>query len=152
MLRNVALMALLGLASTPLFAAECSVDVESTDQMTYNTQAISISKSCKTFTVNLKHTGSLPKTAMGHNLVLSKTADMSGIATDGIGAGPDAAYVKAGDERVIAHTGLIGGGESTSVTFDVSKLAAGEDLPAEQLLPGFLTTPENAQEYVENHP
>lgn len=127
MLRNVALMALLGLASTPLLAAECSVDVESTDQMTYNTQAISISKSCKTFTVNLKHTGSLPKTAMGHNLVLSKTADIPGIATDGIGAGPDAAYVKAGDERVIAHTGLIGGGESTSVTFDVSKLAAGED-------------------------
>ncbi|MFH6599129.1 azurin [Ectopseudomonas khazarica] len=127
MLRNVALMALLGLASTPLLAAECSVDVESTDQMTYNTQAISISKSCKTFTVNLKHTGSLPKTAMGHNLVLSKTADMPGIATDGIGAGPDAAYVKAGDKRVIAHTGLIGGGESTSVTFDVSKLAAGED-------------------------
>lgn len=127
MLRNVALMALLGLASTPLFAAECSVDVESTDQMTYNTQAISISKNCKTFTVNLKHTGSLPKTAMGHNLVLSKTADMPGIATDGIGAGPDAAYVKAGDERVIAHTGLIGGGESTSVTFDVSKLVAGED-------------------------
>ena len=32
------------------------------------------------------------------------------------------------------------------------KLAAGETLPAEQLLPGFLTTPENAQEYVEEHP
>lgn len=67
MLRNAALIALLGLASTPLLAAECSVDVESTDQMTFNTQAISVSKSCKTFTVNLKHTGSLPKTAMGHN-------------------------------------------------------------------------------------
>jgi azurin len=127
MLRNVALMALLGLASTPLLAAECSVDVESTDQMTFNTQAISVSKSCKTFTVNLKHTGSLPKTAMGHNWVLSKTADMPGIATDGIPAGPDASYLKGGDERVIAHTDLIGGGESTSVTFDVSKLAAGED-------------------------
>ncbi|EBA06131.1 substrate-binding domain-containing protein [Sagittula stellata] len=32
------------------------------------------------------------------------------------------------------------------------KLAAGEELPAEQLLPGFLTTPENAQQYVEEHP
>ena len=127
MLRNAALIALLGLASTPLLAAACSVDVESTDQMTFNTQAISVSKSCKTFTVNLKHTGSLPKTAMGHNWVLSKTADMPGIATDGIPAGPDASYLKAGDERVIAHTDLIGGGESTSVTFDVSKLAAGED-------------------------
>jgi len=127
MLRNVALLALLGLASTPLLAAECSVDVESTDQMTFNTQAISVSKSCKTFTVNLKHTGSLPKTAMGHNWVLSKTADMPGVATDGISAGPDASSLKAGDERVIAYTDLIGGGESTSVTFDVSKLAAGED-------------------------
>ena len=127
MLRNAALIALLGLASTPLLAAECSVDVESTDQMTFNTQAISVSKSCKTFTVNLKHTGSLPKTAMGHNWVLSKTADMPGVATDGIPAGPEASYVKAGDERVIAYTDLIGGGESTSVTFDVSKLAAGED-------------------------
>lgn len=127
MLRNVALLALLGLASTPLLAAECAVDVESTDQMTFNTQAISVSKSCKTFTVNLKHTGSLPKTAMGHNWVLSKTADMPGVATDGISAGPDASYLKAGDERVIAHTDLIGGGESTSVTFDVSKLAAGEN-------------------------
>ncbi len=127
MLRNAALIALLGLASTPLLAAECAVDVESTDQMTFNTQAISVSKSCKTFTVNLKHTGSLPKTAMGHNWVLSKTADMPGVATDGISAGPDASYLKAGDERVIAYTDLIGGGESTSVTFDVSKLAAGED-------------------------
>lgn len=32
------------------------------------------------------------------------------------------------------------------------KLAAGEELPAEQLLPGYLTTPENAPEYVAEHP
>ncbi len=32
------------------------------------------------------------------------------------------------------------------------KLAAGEKLPAEQLLPGFLTTKENAPKFVANHP
>ena len=32
------------------------------------------------------------------------------------------------------------------------KLAAGETLPAEQLLPGFLTTPENAAKFVAEHP
>lgn len=32
------------------------------------------------------------------------------------------------------------------------KLAAGEELPPEQLLPGFLTTPENAPEFVADHP
>ena len=32
------------------------------------------------------------------------------------------------------------------------KLAAGEALPPEQLLPGYLTTPENAAQYVAEHP
>src|SRR5690606_2699166 len=127
MLRKFALLALFGLASSPLLAAECSIDVESTDQMTFNTQAISVSKSCKEFTVNLKHVGQLAKNVMGHNWVLSKTADMPGIATEGMSAGIDGGYLKADDARVIAHTDMLGGGESDSVTFDVSKLSADED-------------------------
>ncbi|MNR67194.1 Azurin [compost metagenome] len=35
--------------------------------------------------------------------------------------------MKKDDARVIAHTKVIGGGQSDSVTFDVSKLAAGTD-------------------------
>ncbi|GIZ12997.1 azurin [Pseudomonas sp. NCCP-436] len=139
MLRKLTLMALLGLGSAPLLAAECTVDVESTDQMTFNTQSIEISKSCETFTVNLKHTGTLPKTAMGHNWVLSKTADMTAIATDGISAGPDASYLKADDSRVIAHTNLIGGGENTSVSFPVSKLVQGEDYSFFCSFPGHVS-------------
>ena len=138
MLRKLVVASLIGLASAPVFAAECAVEVKSTDQMTFETQSIDVSKSCKTFTVTLKHTGAMPKTAMGHNWVLSKTADMPGVATDGIPAGPEASYVKAGDERVIAYTDLIGGGESTSVTFDVSKLAAGEDYSFFCSFPGHI--------------
>jgi azurin len=107
-------------------AAECKVTVDSTDQMSYDTKEISIDKSCKTFTVDLKHSGSLPKNVMGHNWVLSKTADMQPIATDGLSAGIDKNYLKEGDARIIAHTKVIGAGETDSVTFDVSKLAAGE--------------------------
>lgn len=62
---------------------------------------------------------------MGHNWVLSKADDAKAIASDGIAAGVDNQYVKAGDDRVIAFTKLIGGGETTSVTFPVSKLTAG---------------------------
>lgn len=76
--------------------------------------------------MNLTHSGSLPKNVMGHNWVLSKTADMAGIATDGMAAGIDKSYLKEGDTRVIAHTKIIGAGEKDSVTFDVSKLTAGE--------------------------
>ena len=70
--------------------------------------------------------GKLPKAAMGHNWVLSKASDAQGVAADGIPAGLDKAYVKPGDARVIAHTKVIGGGETDSVSFDVSKLKAGD--------------------------
>jgi len=76
--------------------------------------------------VKLKHVGKLPKAAMGHNWVLSKAADAQGVAADGIGAGLDKAYVKPGDARVIAHSKVIGGGETDAVSFDVSKLKAGD--------------------------
>ncbi|ORT68189.1 azurin [Pseudomonas mosselii] len=120
-------VSLLTLASASVFAAECSVTVDSTDQMSFNTQKIVIDKSCKKFTVNLEHSGSLPKNVMGHNIVISKTTDMQPIATDGLSAGIEKSYLKEGDERVIAHTKIIGAGEKDSVTFDVSKLAAGTD-------------------------
>ncbi|MGE8097600.1 azurin [Pseudomonas fluorescens] len=126
MFAKLVAVSLLTLASSQLMAAECKVDVDSTDQMSFNTKEITIDKSCKTFTVNLAHSGSLPKNVMGHNWVLSKTADMAGIATDGMAAGIDKNYLKEGDTRVIAHTKIIGAGEKDSVTFDVSKLTAGE--------------------------
>ncbi|MBX8486984.1 azurin [Pseudomonas cichorii] len=122
MIRKLVAISLLTLASGQLLAAECSTTVDSTDQMSFSTKAIEIDKSCKTFTVNLTHSGSLPKNVMGHNWVLSKTADSQAIATDGLSVGIDKGYLKEGDPRIIAHTKLIGAGETDSVTFDVSKL------------------------------
>lgn len=126
MFAKLVAVSLLTLASSQLMAAECKVTVDSTDQMSFNTKAIEIDKSCKTFTVELTHSGSLPKNVMGHNLVISTEADMQPIATDGLAAGIDKNYLKDGDTRVIAHTKIIGAGEKDSVTFDVSKLTAGE--------------------------
>ncbi|MCY1283612.1 Azurin [compost metagenome] len=126
MFRKLVAVSVLALASTQVFAADCEVTVDSTDQMTFDTQDIKVSKSCKTFTVNLTHSGNLPKNVMGHNWVLTKAADMQPVATDGMGAGLDKDYLKPDDARVIAHTRIIGAGEKDSVSFDVAKLAAGE--------------------------
>ena len=126
MFAKLVAVSLLTLASGQLLAAECKVTVDSTDQMSFNTKAIEIDKSCKTFTVELTHSGNLPKNVMGHNWVLTKTADMQAVATDGIPAGADKGYLKAGDARVLAATKLIGGGESDTISFDGSKLKAGE--------------------------
>ncbi|HTO27998.1 MAG TPA: azurin, partial [Devosia sp.] len=78
--------------------------------------------SCKEFKITLKHVGQMPVAAMGHNVVITKESDMQAVAADGMAAGLDANYVKPDDARVIAHTTMVGGGQTTSVSFPVSKL------------------------------
>lgn len=63
MFAKLVAVSLLTLASSQLMAAECKTTIDSTDQMSFNTKAIEIDKSCKTFTVELTHSGSLPKTS-----------------------------------------------------------------------------------------
>ncbi|MDG6348518.1 azurin [Luteimonas sp. 8-5] len=126
MLRKILFASVLMLGAPAAMAATCSADIEGNDMMKYNVANIDVSKSCKTFTINLKHTGKLAKNVMGHNVVVAKTADMKGIDADGIKAGLSSDYVKAGDTRVVAHSKVVGGGESTSVSFPVSKLAGSD--------------------------
>ncbi|WP_460131856.1 azurin [Pseudomonas sp. S1_E04] len=139
MFAKLVAVSLLTLASGQLFAAECNVTVDSTDQMSFNTKEIVIDKSCKTFTVNLEHSGSAPKSVMGHNWVLTSAANMQPVATDGMAAGIDKNYLKEGDDRIIAHTKVIGADEKDSVTFDVSKLAAGTDYAFFCSVPGHIS-------------
>jgi azurin len=77
--------------------------------------------------VTLHHAGKLPREAMGHNWVLVNGADLEAVANGGMGAGLANDYVAAGDKRVLAHTKVIGGGQTTSVTFPTSILKAGGD-------------------------
>jgi azurin len=140
MLAKIVALSVLTLASGQLLAAEkCDITVDSTDSMTFDTKDIKISKSCKTFTVNLTHTGSLPKAVMGHNWVLSKEADAQPISSDGMAAGIDKDYLKEGDTRIIAHTKIIGAGEKDSVSFDVSKLSADEKYQFFCSFPGHIS-------------
>ncbi|WP_416191098.1 azurin [Neisseria sp. CCUG12390] len=106
-------------------AGNCAVTVESNDAMQFNTKDIQISKACPEFSITLKHVGTQPKASMGHNLVITKAEDQEGVFKDGVAAGPDADYLKAGDSRVVAHTKLIGGGEEDTIKVDPAKLADG---------------------------
>jgi azurin len=115
------------LLSGPVLAQQCETEIEGNDQMKFSKSSMEIPASCKEFKVTLKHTGKLPKAAMGHNWVLTKTSDMQPVANDAIKAGLQNDYIPKGDARVIAHTKMLGGGESDTVTVDVSKLSAGTD-------------------------
>jgi len=105
--------------------SDCATTIEGNDAMQYNVGSITVPGSCTKFTINLKHVGTMPVAAMGHNVVIAKESDMAGVEADGMAAGASENFVKPGDTRVVAHTKLVGGGESTSVSFDVSKLKDG---------------------------
>jgi len=125
--RYVAVVSLLAIAGNAFGADKvCKLEITGTDAMQYDKKELSVAADCTQVELTLHHSGKLPAQAMGHNWVLSKSSDMSGIASDGVAAGFANDHIKPGDKRVIAHTKIIGGGQSTSVTFPTSALKAGE--------------------------
>lgn len=116
-----------GVMATPAMAADCAITIEGNDQMQFNIKNVEVPKSCTKYTMTLKHTGKMPKSSMGHNIVLTTTADANAAAADGMKAGMAADYVKPGDSRVIGYSKMIGGGETTTFDFDVAKLKAGTE-------------------------
>ncbi len=124
---QVASALLLCTFASSVFAKTCSFNVDGTDQMKYSVDKIAVAADCTEVAITLKHTGKLPAQAMGHNWVLAKTEDFQAIANAGIAAGFANDYLPKDDKRIIAHTKIVGGGESTVVQFAVSKLTKGGD-------------------------
>ena len=113
------------LTSAQLVSAACTLNVEVGDGLVFNAKELTVEKSCGSVAVNLKHTGTLAASVMGHNWVLTAEADANDVAAKGLAAGLANNYVPAGDSRVIAGTKIIGGGEATSISFSTDSLTAG---------------------------
>ena len=134
--KTVLALALLGAAAYAQAAPNCTVKLKGNDAMQFDLKTATVSASCPKITIELAHTGKLAANVMGHNVVVSQTADvagvtaagiMDGIARDAIKAGVGNHYVPKGDAKVIAATPVIGGGASTKASFPGSKLKAGGD-------------------------
>jgi azurin len=128
-LRNTLAAALAAAVVLPLaaHADPCKVEISGNDLLQYDKQELAVPATCKQITVTLHHSGKQPREAMGHNWVLVNAADYSAVANAGLSAGLASDYVAAGDKRVIARTRVVGGGETTSVTFAATRLKKGGD-------------------------
>lgn len=104
----------------------CKLEISGNDLMQYDKKELDVSGGCTQVQVTLKHTGTLPREAMGHNWVLVRAGDLNAVANAGMAAGLQNNYVAPGDKRVIAATRVVGGGESATVTFATSVLRKGE--------------------------
>lgn len=117
------------LAWVPLYAAAktCNVAIGSNDAMQFDKKEIRIAADCTQVKLTLRHTGALPADVMGHNWVLTTTANLEALATAAgkLPAGSD--HVPKGDARVLAASKVIGGGQSTTLTFPTSVLRKGGD-------------------------
>ena len=113
--------------SGPAWAQDCAATIDGNDAIQFSLSEMTVRSSCESFTVTLRHVGMLAANVMGHNWVLSATSDYNSVAMAGQNAGMDNNYVPPGDARVLASTRIIGGGEETTVTFDVSALEPGGD-------------------------
>jgi azurin len=112
----------------PAAAADaCKLEITGNDQMQYDKKELDVPASCKEVTLTIHHSGQLPAAAMGHNWVLVNTPDLTPVANTGMGAGLASDYVPSGDKRVLAHTRIVGGGQSASITFPTSALKPGGD-------------------------
>jgi azurin len=104
----------------------CQVVLTTDDAPRFNVPQIDIPFACLTFTVILKHTGRLPKSATGHNWVLVATQKVNGVTHDGSKAGVDQHFIKPNDERVVAFIPIVGRGETADVSFSTALLLPDE--------------------------
>lgn len=97
-----------------------TLTIDGNDQMQYDKKELH-AKAGQEVTLELTHSGTMDKQAMGHNwCLLKKGVDMNAFAMEAMKAN-DNQYIPKGSNQLIAHTDLIGGGEKTSVTFTAPK-------------------------------
>lgn len=94
------------------------VTIEGNDQMKYNTSEIRV-KAGQTVKLTLKHVGKMKKMVMGHNWVLlAEGTDIAAVGQAGAMA-TDNDYIPADmTDNIIAHTKMLGGGESDTIEFE----------------------------------
>ena len=106
----------------PTFANDCAIQITGSDLMKYDLQEINISSKCNSFEIKLMHGGKLPVSAMGHNIVISAESNFMSVAQlINIENGIENGYLPVSD-KILFRSDMIGGGESTSMTVDLSKL------------------------------
>ena len=123
--------ALLAVATSALFLFNaCSrvpegppkeVTIQADDKMRYDVTAFD-AKPGQKISVTIKNVGTTPKFSMGHNFVMLdraiSTANVQAAFLDKASMEASHDYVPPGDKNVLAHSKLLGPGESEIVTFN----------------------------------
>lgn len=86
------------------------------DQMQFDKNEIKV-KAGQTVRLTLRHTGQMQENVMGHNFVLLEQGTNINEFGQEAARAADNEYIPENSDQIIAHTELIGGGETTTVEF-----------------------------------
>lgn len=87
------------------------------DQMRFSKNEIRV-KPGQTVRLTFKHVGQMQKKVMGHNFVLlKKGTDINEFGQQAVSAANND-YIPQDSKKVIAHTKMLGGGETTTIEFE----------------------------------
>lgn len=96
--------------------------ISADDMMKFDLSEIKV-KAGQKVKLTLRHKGKMAVNVMGHNFVLlSKGVDMVDFATKAATAQATQYIPEGSEEDIIAHTDLIGGGQTTSIEFDAPEV------------------------------
>ncbi len=96
-----------------------TIELTGNDRMQYSDTLFKVNAGNK-IKVRLTNTGKMPKNSMGHNFVLlAQGTDFANFATEAIKARDNEYIPQNMSSAVIAHTKLVGPGESDEIVFEV---------------------------------
>ena len=101
-------------------ADACKLEITGNDQMQYDKKQLAVPRDLQASDVTIHHGGQLPAAAMGHDWVFVATPDLTAVAMRAWARGWPTTTSGRSDKRVIAHTKIVGGGQSASVTFSTA--------------------------------
>ncbi|HET7314807.1 plastocyanin/azurin family copper-binding protein [Salinisphaera sp.] len=118
MFRRLIAISLLSLVATAAIAAPPkSITIVGRNDLRFSKDHITVAPGQK-ITVKLVNKSHLPASAMSHNWVLLKSGTDAGAFDNAAQSAANNDYMpKSMSDRIIAHTDMVGGGHSDSVTF-----------------------------------
>ena len=118
---SLLLLVSLGILGSATAAQARTIDIEGLDSLKFSVTNIS-AKPGEQLTVKLTNKTSMPPEAMSHNFVLlKKGTDPATFANAALNAKDNGYIPKNMADKIIAHTELVSGGQTKSVTFNAPK-------------------------------
>ena len=115
-------------SETKTDANVATIVLTANDMMQYNTKEIKVKPGQKV-KLTLRHIGKLDVNVMGHNFVLLKQGvDLVAFASKAATQKDNKYIPKEAEGDIIAHTDMIGGGQTATIEFDAPKVGTYEFL------------------------